>query len=204
MIAVLRGRLVKKQPTHIVLDVHGVGYSVSIPVSCFQTLGEIGSEVELLTHLHVRENVLQLYGFPSEEERELFETLLSVSGIGPRTALGILSGTTVDSFRAAVGDGDWESLTALPGVGKKTAQRLVVELKEKVGLLESKGAVIAPALKGTGSREATAALVELGVSPPQARKAVEKVVQNSRSDLPVAEIIRQALRHPAQGANEKD
>jgi Holliday junction DNA helicase RuvA len=195
MIAALKGRLAHKHPTHIVLDVHGVGYSVFIPVSSYQRLGDVGSEVAVLTYLHVRENTLQLYGFITDDERDLFEHLLTVSGVGPRTALGILSGMRVEDFRAVVGNEDWEALTALPGIGKKTAQRLVVELKEKVGLLEAAQKRPSAVLDLSNAREATSALVELGVPAPLARKTVEEIVSRQGRDLPAADILRQALRH---------
>jgi Holliday junction DNA helicase RuvA len=137
MISTLQGTLLSKTPTELVIDVGGVGYGVQIPLSTFEATGDVGSTVKLHTHLHVREDVLQLYGFASVQERTVFRMLVSVSGVGPRMAQGILSGSSVSEFKSHITQGDFSALTAIPGVGKKMAERLIVELREKVERAES-------------------------------------------------------------------
>ena len=133
MIASLTGILKSKSPTEILVEVHGIGYTVSIPLSTYEKLGDIGSSVSLLTHFHVREDVMQLFGFFTEEERRLFKLLISVSGIGPKIAQSILSGMNVEELKSHLVSGNVNALTAIPGVGRKTAERLIVELRDKVG-----------------------------------------------------------------------
>jgi Holliday junction DNA helicase RuvA len=135
MITFLHGKLLEALPTHVVIDVHGVGYEALIPLSSFDKLPQPGGDVKLLTQLIVREDAHVLYGFMSEAERELFRMLInSVSGIGPKTALNILSGMNPVAFRGAVSGGDVKALSQISGVGKKTAERIVVELKDKIGM----------------------------------------------------------------------
>ena len=133
MIARLRGKLLEKQPNFALVDVGGVGYGVAIPVSTFSQLGEPGGEVLLHTYTHVREDALALFGFTSVGEKELFERLITVSGIGPRLAITILSGVPIDELKTAIRAGDTKRLTRIPGVGRKTGERMVVELREKLG-----------------------------------------------------------------------
>ena len=132
MIAHLRGRLLEKQPNRMVVDVGGVGYDVSVPLSTFYGLGEPGGEIALRIHTHVREDALALYGFATRLEQELFERLIGVSGIGPKVALAVLSGIEPADLIRAIGRGDLARLTAIPGVGKKTAERIVLELKDRL------------------------------------------------------------------------
>src|SRR3989339_1757113 len=133
MIGSLTGTLKHKSPTEVVLDVNGVGYAVIIPFSTYEKLGDLESRVTLVTHLHVREDALQLFGFFTEEERFFFKLLISVNGIGPKIAQGILSGISVPELRQHIANGNISALTAIPGVGKKTAERLVIELRDKIG-----------------------------------------------------------------------
>ena len=133
MIAYLSGKLAQKAPTHLVVDVGGVGYFVHIPLSSYDRVGDVGGTVHILTYLHLREDGAELFGFATEEERELFVTLISVSGVGPRLAQAVLSSMSPDEFRRAVTRNDLRRLTAVPGIGRKTAQRLVLELREKFG-----------------------------------------------------------------------
>src|SRR5512140_3308878 len=134
MISFLKGKLVEALPTQVVLDVNGVGYEALIPLSSYDKLPQPGQEVKLLTHLAVREDAHTLYGFMTAAERELFRLLINtVSGIGPKIALNILSGIAVTAFRGAVANGDVKALSQISGVGKKTAERIVVELKDKIG-----------------------------------------------------------------------
>ena len=132
MIARLRGKLAEKEPSRVVIDVSGVGYEVFVPVTTFTALPDAGSEVSVDIYTHVREDVIALFGFSSRQERRVFERLISVSGIGPRLAVTILSGGSVESLIGAIRRGDLARLTSIPGVGKKTAERIVLELKDKL------------------------------------------------------------------------
>jgi len=191
MISHLRGRLVEKTPTLIVIETGGVGFHVNIPLSSYRVLGEKGQETLVLTYLHVREDVLQLYGFATQEERKLFLLLLSVSGVGPKVAQGILSASTPESFGQAVVGGDIAALTQIPGIGRKTAERLVLELKDKIReVLPKKEAA------GDGrvsvQREAALALVSLGFKQSQAEEAVRRIYREEEG-LPLEEILKRAL-----------
>jgi len=193
MISYLEGRLKVKSPTQIVLEVNSVGYLIRIPLSTYENLGQIGEKVRVFTHLHLRQDAIQLYGFFTEEERSLFESLINISGIGPRLAQGILSGIEVGDFQRYVARGDVDSLVTIPRVGRKTAQRLVVELKEKFGGGEWKEKP--PEERGGPEEEALLALLSLGYKREPARRAVEKVLTKAEGPLPVEELIREALRH---------
>ena len=131
MIAHLRGKLMQKAPARVVIDVHGVGYEVSVPVTTFSALPDLGAEVSIDIHTHVREDVIALYGFSTRRERIIFEKLMTISGIGPKLAVTILSGGSVEELVGAIKRGDLPRLTAIPGVGKKTAERIILELKDK-------------------------------------------------------------------------
>jgi len=195
MIGFLNGTLAHKSPTRVVLDVNGVGYELLIPVSTFDKLPGTGSAVKLLTYLHVREDILQLFGFHSGKEKEMFLNLLSVSGIGPKLALGVLSGISVDELAMQIANEDVAGLTRLQGVGKKTAQRLVMELKDKFGELPSMTRVVAPAIDVSNSthQEAILALVSLGFTKASAQKTLSAIIAKE-PDLPVDELIRRALK----------
>ena len=132
MIAYLRGKLARKDPARLIVDVNGVGYEVFIPLTTFTALPDAGSEVSIDVHTHVREDIIALYGFSTRRERSIFEKLMTISGIGPKLAVTILSGGAVDDLTAAIKRGDLARLTAIPGVGKKTAERIVLELKDKL------------------------------------------------------------------------
>jgi holliday junction DNA helicase RuvA len=202
MIAAVRGALVAKMPTVALVQVGGVTLRLQISVSCFETLPAAGREVHLLTYLHVREDALQLYGFSDENERSLFENLISVSGIGPRLAVGILSGTTAPRLREGIEAGDADFLVSLPGVGKKLAQRLLVELRDKFAPSPSRAPIAAGAPGalhvGTGG-DATAALVSLGFTRPGAQSAVQEALQELGGEATVEAVIRKALRQGARG-----
>ena len=174
MIGLLRGRLLEKRPNQVILDVAGVGYLVAIPLSTFATLGELHGEVTLLIHTHVREDALALYGFLSARERHLFELLLGASGVGPTLALKILSGMNVEELIPAIRTGDLARLTKIPGVGRKTAERMVVELKDKleaVAVEAEKPAAASPA--GVAS-DVKSALINLGYDERTAEAAVSE------------------------------
>jgi Holliday junction DNA helicase RuvA len=189
MIAYLKGTLTEKAPTRIVVEAGGVGYEVLIPLSTSEKLPGEGKEVRVLTYHHVREDSDALYGFATPSEREVFEILLTVKGIGPKVALGILSGTSVERFKEAVAAGDSDALTAIPGIGKKTSQRIVVELREKFG---PPAEALTVSLPVPGAAQAISALVTLGVMPQKARAAVEAVTQKDEG-LSVEEVVRRAL-----------
>ncbi len=201
MIGSLTGTLKHKSPTDLILDVNGVGYAVIIPFSTFEKLGDLESRVTLLTHLHVREDALQLFGFFSEEERFFFKLLISVNGIGPKIAQGILSGISVLDLRQHIAKGNLSALTAIPGVGKKTAERLVVELRDKVG--KSEGVALDHGVPEDGSghrQEALLALTSLGYNRQQAEKAIRQVLQETTGGKPsLQDLIKKALRLAANG-----
>jgi holliday junction DNA helicase RuvA len=188
MIASLRGRVASVGPGTVVLDVGGVGYLLSATASARRLAADAESEVTLVTHLHVREDALQLFGFAGAAERELFELLLSVSGVGPKAALAIVSGYAPDQIRRAVASGDHALFTSISGIGRKTAERVVIDLKDKVGSpvpdRGSDGRV--PLDDHAAAREA---LVGLGMSVAEAEAALRDV----EADLPVADRVREAL-----------
>ena len=196
MISYIKGTLVEKTPARLVVEVGDLGYEVLIPLSSYDVLGEEGSQVLVYTHFHVREDSHQLFGFATKKERRLFEMLISVSGIGPRSALTILSGVSVDDFCGAIMREEVSFLTAISGVGRKTAQRLIVELKGRVSELEVEvvGAAGTVSTRDAVS-EAVRALMSLGFTRPAARKAVEKCVDSAAGDIGIEELIRGALRH---------
>jgi Holliday junction DNA helicase RuvA len=179
MIGLLRGRLLEKRPNQVILDVAGVGYLVAVPLSTFAALGELHAEVTLLIHTHVREDALSLYGFLSQREKHLFELLLGASGVGPTLALKILSGMNVEELIPAVRTGDLARLTKIPGVGRKTAERMVVELKDKletVAVEADKPTATSPAgVEG----DVKSALINLGYDERAADSAVAKAKRES-------------------------
>lgn len=175
MIGFLRGLLHEKHPNEIVVDVHGVGYLVTIPVSTFSALPETGSEVKLRIHTHVREDAIALFGFLTGEEKLLFEKLISVSGIGPKLAVTVLSGLSVADLAAAIRSSNVAQLTRVPGIGKKTAERLVVELRDKLDMLGGKAPAAAPAMVMSAvDEDVLSALVNLGCPRPAAEAAIRK------------------------------
>jgi Holliday junction DNA helicase RuvA len=191
MIARLSGLLAGKGPDHAVVDVGGVGYRVFLSQVSLSRLPPTGEKVALRTHTHVREDALQLFGFASEEEEAVFHELIAVKNVGPRAALNILSGIEARELARAVADGDVARLTRVPGVGKKTAERLVVELREKLLALARAAAPATPAAGGVLD-QLTRALVGLGYKAPQAEQAAEALRQ--RADRPLDELLREALK----------
>ncbi|MFB3776977.1 MAG: Holliday junction branch migration protein RuvA [Bryobacteraceae bacterium] len=176
MIAHLRGTILEKHPNQVIVDVGGVGYDITIPVSTFSALPAVGSEVRLRIHTHVREDALSLFGFLTGEEKLLFERLIGVSGIGPRLAVTVLSGLPVTDLVAAIRQGLVEELVRIPGVGKKTAERIVLELREKLELLAPAAGAAAPPPSSltTLDQDVLSALVNLGCARPAAEAAVRK------------------------------
>ena len=173
MIGLLRGRLLDKRPNQVILDVGGVGYLVAIPLSTFATLGELHAEVTLLIHMHVREDALALYGFLSAREKHLFELLLGASGVGPTLALKILSGMNVEELIPAIRTGDLVRLTKIPGVGRKTAERMVVELKDKLEAVTVEAEKPAASPAGAAA-DVKSALINLGYDERAAEAAVSE------------------------------
>lgn len=192
MIGRLSGTLVVKQPPHLMVDVHGVGYELEAPMSTVYELPAIGQPVVLFVHQQVREDAVNLYGFHRDAERSLFRTLLKVSGVGAKTALVILSGASVDDFARLVRNGEIAALTRIPGIGKKTAERIVVELRDRVAGIEGVGVGgLAAGPPTDPASEARIALEALGYKPVEA----ERLVAKAAADGDDAEaIIRKALR----------
>jgi Holliday junction DNA helicase RuvA len=196
VIAHLHGRILEKQPNRIVVDVNGVGYDLSVPLSTFYGLGEPGSEIALRIHTHVREDALLLYGFATRLEQDLFERLIGISGIGPKVALAVLSGIEPPELVRAIERGDLARLTAIPGVGKKTSERIVLELKDRLPRppIAAAGAPSeAPALRD----DVLSALINLGYHRPLAERAVEAAVK-ATPDGDFERTLKQALRELAR------
>jgi Holliday junction DNA helicase RuvA len=195
MIAFLRGRVFEKQPTLVIVDVQGVGYEVHVPLSTYYDVGEEGSEVALRVHMHVREDALQLYGFLTDLERQLFERLIGISGIGPKLAVAVLSGVDARELIAAVQRGDIARLTAIPGVGKKTAERIVLELRDRLAQLvvPATGAVPAASQADRLRDDLVSALQNLGYHRPQVDKAVESAL-SATADPSFELALKHALR----------
>ena len=197
MIGFLRGKIISKQPPLLLVDVRGVGYELEAPMTTFYALPEADNEVELLTHLLVRDDAHLLFGFASENERCLFRALIKVNGVGARLALTILSGIEAAEFARCVQNNDAARLTALPGVGKKTAERLIVEMRDRL-TARPEAAATAPGLKpvfnmvGDPVNDAVSALVALGYKPAEAGRYVRAVAADNAS---AETLIRQALRH---------
>jgi Holliday junction DNA helicase RuvA len=200
VIAFLRGRLLAKQPSRMIVDVHGVGYDVSVPLSTFYEAGEPGSEISLRIHTHVREDALALFGFATDLELQIFERLLGISGIGPKVALAVLSGIEPPDLIRAVRAADIARLTAIPGVGRKTAERIALELKDRLPqvLPEDVQPVTKPddpdaALRG----DVLSALVNLGYHQSLAEKAVDRALKSS-PDRAFQLVLKNALRELAK------
>ena len=203
MITFLAGKLVAALPTQAVVDVGGVGYEVLIPLSSYDRLPAIGQAVQVLTHLHVREDAHLLYGFMTVAERDLFRLLVNnVSGIGPKLALAVLSGMSVGNFKAAVVNGDVASLSKISGLGKKTAERIVLELKDKVGVAaawEAASAAHAPSPQEEQANEAVLALIALGYKQVDAHKTVRDLQEKQPEVKTAEELVKLALKRIAAG-----
>ena len=202
MITFLDGTLTSALPTQAVIDVGGVGYELFIPLSSYDRLPAPGQQVRILTHLHVREDAHILYGFMTSGERDLFRLLVnSVSGIGPKLGLAVLSGMSVSNFKSAVVNGDVASLAKISGLGKKTAERIVLELKDKLGVAaawEAASAEHAPTPEQSQANEAVLALIALGYKQVDAHKAVRDL-QEKESVSSAEELVKMALKRMARG-----
>lgn len=195
MIGRIQGTLVYKKPPYLMVDVHGIAYEIEVPMLTFYTLPDTGLEVTLLTHLVIREDAHLLFGFSSIEERALFRNLIKVNGVGAKMALAILSGMTADDFSQHIRNGNIDSLTKLPGVGKKTAERLIIEMTDRLPEQSSSDRNHKPPTDYTDQNTATAdaisALIALGYKPQEASRFVHAVATDNMGS---EEIIRQALR----------
>lgn len=193
MIAHISGTLAQKVPGEAVIDVGGVGYQIFIPLNVFYRLPEIGAPVSLQIHTHVREDALQLFGFQDPAEKQLFLLLLGVSGIGPKLAVNILSGIAAEELARALKEGDQVRLMAVPGVGRKLAERMIVELKDKFATLAPAGAEFARAESGSQLLlDAVSALVNLGYKRPEAEKIVREVLK--RGERSLENVLKESLR----------
>lgn len=191
MIGRITGKLISKQPPLLMIDVMGVGYELEAPMSTFYKLPSVGENVSLLTHLTVREDAHLLFGFATASEKELFRDLIKISGVGPKLGLSILSGVNVEDFWGMVRAGDTARLTKIPGVGKKTAERLVIEMRDKAGAAESTGIPSATGSVVGPLQEARAALTALGYKPAEIQRFTEAVYKDGMS---TEQIIQEALK----------
>jgi Holliday junction DNA helicase RuvA len=202
MITFLDGKLITALPTQAIVDVGGVGYEVFIPLSSYDKLPAAGQGIRILTHLHVREDAQILYGFMTVAERDLFRLLVNnVSGIGPKLALAVLSGMSVNNFKTAVVNSDVASLSKISGLGKKTAERIVLELKDKLGVAaawEAASAVHAPTPEQEQANEAVLALIALGYKQIDAHKTVRELQEKGEAK-PAEELVKLALKRMAAG-----
>ncbi len=193
MIGHLTGKVISKKPTQIIIDVNGVGYLVNITLNTFDRISSETESVSLHTYLHVREGALDLYGFFTIAEKEMFELLISISGVGPKLAQGILSGIQIDELKEALRTGNLSRIVAIPGVGRKTGERLIIELREKVDKLsddiDSPG--LAPS-KFTVKDDAVAALTGLGYNQKAADRIIRSIL-DSKPDLSIEDLIKEAL-----------
>ncbi|MEO6848787.1 MAG: Holliday junction branch migration protein RuvA [Chthoniobacterales bacterium] len=200
MIAFIEGTLIEALPTHVVVNVQGMGYQALIPLSSFDRLPACGSTVHLRTHLHVREDAMILYGFMSAPECDLFRLLLNhVTGVGPKLALAILSGMSVENFKSAVVASDAVAISRISGVGKKTAERVILELKDRVGVAaawETASMANAPSVTDTHINDAVLALISLGYKQAEAHKAIKIAMGNFKKpdEAKPEDMIREALR----------
>ena len=196
MIAALRGRLLDKQPARLIVDVQGVGYDVQVPLSTYGSIGDVGSELSLRVHTHVREEQIALFGFLTTLEQQIFERLISVNGIGPKVALAVLSGIAPGDLVAAVQGNEPARLTTIPGIGRKTAERIVLELRDR--LPAALPVTVDPAVPGSAVRaDLLSALVNLGYPRPTVEKAVGDVLK-AQPQATFDEALRQSLARLAR------
>lgn len=198
MIAYLSGKLLEKQANTAIVDVGGVGYEVLIPLTTFYELGDVGSDVQLRIYTHVREDAIQLFGFKTLRERDLYLKLISVQGIGPKSGIAMLSGMSADEIKTAIRSNDLARLTSIPGVGQKTAERLVIELRDKVGESSDAGAALDPASRASLPADAVfedalSALVNLGYQKNAAEKALNKAAEEG-TEISVQKLLRKSLQ----------
>lgn len=197
MFEYIEGKIAKKEPTNAIIDVNGVGYQIHIPVTTFESLPEINEKARLLIYFHVREDIQRLYGFYTEEERKLFIMLTGISGIGPKTAITMLSGASPSEFKNRIITQNVKALTTIPGIGKKTAKRIIMELNEKIDEIpeDSKGEFVTTKSFQTTSVNNTAidALMELGYNQTKAKRAVSRAINKLGKEATVQDYIKYAL-----------
>jgi holliday junction DNA helicase RuvA len=196
MISFVSGTLFSKSATSAVIETNGVGLELFIPLSTFEALCDVGESVQLLTYLHVREDALVLFGFATTGERELFRDLLSVSGIGPKLALGIVSGSPISEIYSHIGSGNESALLSIKGLGKKTAQRLIIDLKDKAASKQGQFKSVTTAqgaVENSIVEEALLALISLGYTKSEAEKTLNKALKENPNIKSVEEVIRSAL-----------
>jgi Holliday junction DNA helicase RuvA len=198
MITRIRGKLIHAGLTSIVVDVGGVGYEILISLATHSMLPRVGSDIEILTHLHHKDDSMVLFGFMTEEERELFRMLIGVSGIGPKGAIGILSGISAEDFKSAIARGDEKMLKTVSGIGPKTASRLIVELKERIGLAPAYQAFsreAEPTEEQKRLYDAVLALIKLGYTQAAAHKALKRAMEEVGEETTVEEMVKKALKY---------
>jgi len=197
MIARLSGILVEKSVTQCVIDVHGAGYRIVVPLTTFYELPEIGQPVVIHVHTHVREDAIHLYGFHAQEEKAVFQLMISVSGIGPKLAINILSGIAAGELIRAVMEDDLKRLTGIPGVGKKTAERMVLELKDKVAKLDREAVAVGTVTAEKGAQvkdDALSALVNLGYKGSAVKEIVDRIMREAPEAPSLDQLLKRALR----------
>ncbi len=192
MIGYLTGKIISKKPTKILLDVNGVGYSVNISISTFEKLPDLNESTSLYIYTSVKEDAIDLYGFSIPAEKEMFELLISVSGIGPKLAQSLLSGIQVDELKYAIDEGNLSRITAVPGIGRKTAERLLVELRDKMDKLTETSIPAEAGAPSSVRSDAIAALVNLGYNIKTAEKVVRNII-NSKTSVTIEDVIKEAL-----------
>ena len=193
MITFLHGTIAEKMPTRVVVDVGGVGYEVLIPLSSYDRLPSVDDDVRILTFDHIREDTHQLFGFMTEQERGMFINLMGISGIGPKLALSALSGMSVKELTHALADGDTKRLSSISGVGKKVAERMVVELRDKMGSIEGSDPFADLSVGDSITRDSVMALMSLGYQEASARKMVLSVMKKADDGISVEDVIKSAL-----------
>jgi len=199
MISQIRGYLIHKSPGEIIVDVHGVGYGLKVPLSTFYELPEVGDEVLLQVQTYVRDDTLDLYGFVTAKEKETFRLLLGVSGVGPRLAVSILSGISAQVLERALKEEDLATLVRIPGVGRKTAERMLVELRDKVVVPDAAASAVGGRQEQrTMVKDALSALVNLGYSKGQAEQVVSEILRGQGDNLSIEGLLRESLRRLAR------
>ena len=194
MIAYLKGELINKSPVSVTVDVHGVGYEVFVPLSTYYELPDTGKAVAFRIHTQHKEDTLKLFGFLTEEEKKIFETLIAINKVGPKMALTILSGMSVAALRNAVSNNDVDRLSSIPGVGRKTSERLILELRDKLKNLEAPKDHADPSPANGALDDALSALINLGYKKPQAENALRKVAAVSDPDSGLEHLIKESLK----------
>lgn len=195
MIKSLNGTLIESSPTNITLDVGGVGYEVFIPLSSYDKLPPLESPCKILIHMHVREDTMKLFGFVTQEEKQIFRLLIGISGIGPKMALSILSGMNPNDLKTAIATNNDALLSKIPGVGKKTAQRLIVELKERMPGVTIHSSIHLPKGEEHIFNDAIGALINLGYKPFPAKTAIEKALAEAKGQIKLEPLLKNALKY---------